>query len=282
MKKSITAGAVALSMFTVAAQAADVTVYGQVEEAIVTTGGTSDVVGDNVLGFKASETLDTNITGYAKVEFGIDEDAGANADAITTREVYAGVDFGKHLAVQAGKIKNLKKQFANPVDIMQGNSFGITGQGRVDDQVQAFATVGNFKLGLATTLDGQAGSDSIGETREIGVSADLGPVTLSAVNTKTGSTGVTENVLAAKTKIDIVSLALTYEPDATNKTTTGVASVDFGKQTYRAGYAYVDGGDNTVIGEVAHNFSKRTAAFVNYKKAENADQIFSVGLVHRF
>jgi predicted porin len=282
MKKSIIASAVALSMFAVTAQAADVTVYGQVEEAIVTTGGSSDVVGDNVLGFKASETLENNITGYAKVEFGVDEDAAANADAITTREVYAGVDFGKSLAVQAGKIKNLKKQFANPVDIMQGNSFGINGQGRVDDQVQAFATVGAVKLGVATTLDGQAGSDSVGDTRELAVSYDFGNFSLSAVNTKTGTTGATENVFAAKTKVDNVSLALAYEPDATNKTTTGVASVDVGAQTFRAGYAYVDGGNNTVIGEVAHNFSKRTAAFVNYKKAENADQIVSVGLVHRF
>lgn len=267
-----------MSAALTSASMAEVAIYGQVEESISTQNSVSDVVGDNYIGVSVSESLsDTGMSAFAKVEFGVDEDASANADQIVNRQAYAGIDFGA-VAVSAGKMENLKKTMANPVDIFQGNSFDVDGADRAADTVKVAGEVAGVTVAATTVLDGQAGSDSVGDTREVGASVALGGLTVSAVQTRTGSTSTTTNTFAASTEVEGVKLAVTHEPDLANKTTTVAGSMDFGANSVRLGNAFVTGGDNTVIGEVAHNFSKNVSAFVNYQKPQNTSATTMVGL----
>jgi hypothetical protein len=282
MKKSILGAAIALSIVGLAACTEEakaspaVTIYGQVEQS-VSTGSNKNLTDDNLLGFSVSESLnEAGDTAFAKIEFGVDDET----DAVTNRETYVGVTMSD-ITAQVGRMKNLKKSMVNGVDAFQGTSFSVDGAARADDVAMISTTIAGVTVSGATVLDGTANADEVGETRELGAAVELGGLKLAAVATKAGSADTTV-VMSAGVEVADADVSVSHEPDATNKTTTGVATMDLGSNTLRGGYSYVDGADNTMIAEVAHNFSKSTSVFVNHSKTENADAVTSVGIAMAF
>lgn len=261
---------------------ADVSIQGQIEERVDTTSGVSDLKGDNYVGVTFNEQVSENgISAFGKVQFTVDGDSDANADAVTNREVYAGIDFGT-VAVSAGKMPNLRKSMINSaLGSFKANSLSVTGQSRADDTVKVEGKVSGITLAATTVLDGTTDADRVGETRELGTSVELGGVALSAVGTKVGSAETTM-MYAAKAKVGGVNLGVAHEPDATNVKTTVTGSMGFGNNTLMVGNQFVDGSDNTMIAEGVHNFSKNVYAFAGYKKPENSDSTSSIGLGIKF
>jgi hypothetical protein len=281
MKKSIIASALALSIVGLVgcaeeAKASDAKVYGYIEQSI-STDGAKNINDDNNIGISVSESLnEAGDTAFAKVEFGVDDET----NAITNRETYVGVTMND-ITAQVGRQKNLRKSMANGVDAFYGESFSVAGAGRTDDMVVVKGEFAGVTVAASTQLDGTANADEVGETRELAASVEVQGVSLTAVQSKVGDADAVLTV-AAGVNVAGMDLAVAHEPDATNKTTTGVASIDVGSNTVRGGYSYVDGADNTYIVEGAHNFSKSTSVFVNYSKAENADAATSVGIAMAF
>ena len=265
-----------MSAALTSATMADVAIYGQVEQS-VNTGSSKNISDDNYLGVSVSESLgESGNTAFAKIEFGVDDET----NTVTNRETYVGIDFNG-VTGQIGRMKNLRKTMVNGVDAFQGNSFSVDGAARTDDVAMVKTTIGGVTVAGSTVLNGTANADEIGETRELGASVEVQGIALSAVASKAGSAD-TAVTYAAGVDVAGVNLALAHEPDLTNATTTAVASMDIGANTVRAGYGYVDGGDNTAIAEVAHNFSKNTSVFVNHSKTENATGVTQVGFAVQF
>ena len=261
---------------------ADVTIQGQIEERVETTNGVSDLKGDNYIGVVIDQDLGTNgMSAFGKIEFAVDGDSAANADAVTNREVYVGIDFGP-VAVSAGKMPNLRKSMIQSAPgYFKGNSLLVTGQSRTDDTVKIQGEIAGVTLAATTILDGTANADKVGETRELGASIDLNGVALSAVNTKVGSADATM-MYGAKVALSDAKIGIAYEPDATNVTTTVTGAYNFGNNTLMVGNQFVDGSENTMIAEGTHNFSKNVYAFAGYKKPEDSDATTAIGLGIKF
>jgi hypothetical protein len=275
MKKSILLAGV-LSAALTSATMADVSIYGQVEQS-VNTGSSKTLSDDNYVGVSVSEALgESGNTAFAKIEFGVDD--GTNT--VTNRETYVGINFDG-VTAQAGRMKNLRKTMVNGVDAFQGSSFSVGGATRADDTLMVKGEIAGITIAGSTILDGTANADEIGETRELGASLDVLGANVSAVATKVGS-GDTTVIYGAGMDVAGISLAVSHEPDATNSTTTVVGSTDFGANTVRLGNSFVDGSNNTMIAEVAHNFSSNTSAFVNHSKTENASGSTQVGFAVKF
>jgi len=255
---------------------ADVKLYGQVEQS-VNTGSSQNISDDNYLGVKVSESLnEAGDTAFAKIEFGVDDET----NTVTNRETYVGINMSG-ITGQAGRMKNLRKTMVNSIDAFQGSSFKVAGAGRTDDMAMISTEIGGVTVAASTVLNGTANADEIGETRELGASVEVQGVKLSAVQSKAGSADAVMTY-AASGDVAGINLAVAHEPDATNKTTTVVGSMDLGSNTVRVGNSFVDGGNNTMIGEVAHNFSKSTSVFVNHSKTENASGTTTLGFAMKF
>jgi hypothetical protein len=275
MKKSIMMAAVAAVLAGPAMS--DISIYGQVEQSISTSADAKNISDDNYVGVSVSEAFGESGNGaFAKIEFGVDDET----NAVTNRETYVGVNLGD-ITAQVGRQKNLRKTMVNGVDAFQGTSFSVAGAARADDTVVVKGELGGITLAGSTQLDGTANADEVGETRELGAAIEVQGISLAAVQSKAGSADAVLT-LAAGAEIAGVNLAVAHQPDAANVTTTVAGSMDLGNNTVRGGYEFVDGSDNTMIAEVAHNFSSNTSAFVNYSKAENADAETMIGMAINF
>jgi hypothetical protein len=275
MKKSIMMAAVAALLAGPAMS--DISIYGQVEQSISTSADAKNISDDNYVGVSVSEAFGESGNGaFAKIEFGVDDET----NAVTNRETYVGVNLGD-ITAQVGRQKNLRKTMVNGVDAFQGTSFSVAGAARADDTVVVKGELGGITLAGSTQLDGTANADEVGETRELGAAIEVQGISLAAVQSKAGSADAVLT-LAAGAEIAGVNLAVAHQPDAANVTTTVAGSMDLGNNTVRGGYEFVDGSDNTMIAEVAHNFSSNTSAFVNYSKAENADAETMIGMAINF
>jgi hypothetical protein len=275
MKKSILTAGI-LSAFLTSTAMADVAIYGQVEQS-VNTGSSQNISDDNYLGVRVSESLnEAGDTAFAKIEFGVDDET----NTVTNRETYVGITMSG-ITGQVGRMKNLRKTMVNGVDAFQGSSFSVAGAGRTDDVAMVKTEIGGVTIAGSTVLNGTANADEVGETRELGASVEVEGVKLSAVQSKAGTADAVLT-LAADANIAGINLSVAHEPDATNKTTTVVGSMDFGANTVRVGNSFVTDSDNTMIAEVAHNFSKNTSVFVNHSKTENASGTTSIGLAMKF
>ena len=287
MKKSIVAGAALVAALglvacTEEAKAAEATIYGQAEAGIESTDGVSNVVSDHILGVKASESFGEGKGGaFAVIEFGYNEEAAAG-DELNSRLGYVGLDLGA-VEVAAGKQKNLKKSMVNGVDAFQGSSsLSVEDAARVTNVVSAKTEMNGVTLAGAAIVDGATDEKTM-DAYEVGAGVDVAGISLAGVYTKDVTTEVDSIVVSAGVEVAGVSVVGAYEPDNTaGKTYTGVASVDLGNNTLRGGYSYVDGADNTMVAEVAHNFSKNTNVFVNVGKPENGDATTNVGIAMNF
>lgn len=287
MKKSILSGAVVALTFAglvgcTEEAKADVTVFGQVEMAMdIDADSKMDMVGDNILGFKASEDLGNGNRAYVQIDFNTEEETEGYSAQLKNRETYVGLDMGS-VNVQAGRQKNLSWTMANGIDAFQGRGHAADNAARVTNSVKVSTTVSGITLAASTMLDGTENADTVGETRELGVAFDVAGINVSAVNQK-DSAGETSTTYAGKATVGGATVAVAYEPDLTNVRTTVVGTMDIGANTLRGGYAMIDGSDNVVTAEAAHNLSKNTSIFANYQKdLGDEDGATMIGMAVRF
>ena len=268
MKKTIIATAIVASLGLAActeeAKAAGVTVYGQLDEQVVITNGTTDISADDAyIGFTVSDDLGNGASATANISLDLDTE-NTDQGSTATRDAYVALDM-VDFTVMAGRMSNLTKQVtSSKVDIFEGTSFGADGGSRVDSVVAV--AVGPVSV---ATIQDNGGQDKI-DAYEVAVSQDFGAVGVSAVYTEDKSTSATTKQFGATTNVAGLAVAGTYEiANDDDVTVTAVASKDFGNNTLRAGIEDVENGDQTYIAELAHNFSKTTAAYVNYSTDDN-------------
>ncbi len=208
MKKSILAIAVAATMAAPAAMAAP-TVYGNVHLSIVDLDSLNNLVmtsNTSAIGVKGSEDLGDGLKAIYKVEFQLDATGSSgNGDALTQRDVFAGVKGGMG-TIKLGAMSSNYKQKGGKVDSLyrtpvEGRGFLDTqsslhngraiNRGRMTNQLQySSPKMGGVQLVANTTF-----SNSDDETIGVGVRYE------------------TKNILAFVDYIDTQALVAT--PNAT-------------------------------------------------------------------
>jgi len=269
MKKSLLAVAVAATLIAACApekdaKAAGAVVYGQLDQQITMSNGATDASADDAyVGFTVSEDLGNGASATANISLDLDTentDQGSSA----TRDAYVALDM-VDFTVMAGRMSNLTKQVtSSTVDIFEGASFGADGGTRADSVVAI--SVGDVSI---ATVQDNGGEDKI-DSYEVAISHDFGAVGVSGVYTEDKATSATTKQFGATTNVGALSVGATYEiANDDTVTVTAVAATDFGNNTLRGGIEDVENGDQTYIAELAHNFSKSTAAYVNYSTDDN-------------
>lgn len=278
MKKSLLAVAMAATLVAACApekeaKAAGVTVYGSAEQALTTTNGVSDLAsGDNYIGFNASEDFGNGTGAFAKIELGVDPE-GTNT--MSTRESFVGLNLNG-LTITAGKQKNLEKVMLNGlVDIFEGNSVTTANQARVNNAVSAVTSVGSVTVGAASITEGTSGEDGV-DAYELGAKGEIAGLTAVVTYTKNQTTDADSVSYGASTTFGGLTVGATMEPDSDTNTVAG--SMDFGANTVKVATQMVDGGNDTNVAELQHNFSKNTNAYVNWSKEDGSDASTMVGM----
>lgn len=271
MKKSLAGAVVALSIVGLAActeeaKAAEVAVFGSVEQRVEIQDGVSDVVNDDTfVGIRASEQFgETGTSAFAVISLDIDTE-GANGS--TTRDAYVGLDMGS-FAVQAGRFESLTTSVADgTVDIFEGNTVDTIDDGRASNSVRATVGVDAFNVSAQITSDGTAGEKTV-DTQALGIATEFAGVSLNGVYTKDNVNSTDSYLAAAGVEVAGINLAGAFERVDNGSTTTdtmiAAASLDVGSNTLRGGYEKADGDKAHYVAEVAHNFSKNTSAYANY------------------
>ncbi len=300
MKKTLIALA-ALGMMAGAAQASDVTIYGQLQPSydfMTVKNGGSDVdytnMNDNAsrLGFKGSEDLGNGLQAVFKLEsyFNIVDGDGFNG----SRDAWVGLkgDFG---TIMFGKIDTVYKSISGKYDsfsdtIGDYNSIMSVSQGGQDVNKRDSKTakyvspdMNGFKVMANYTLDGDA--DETTGAWGIGATYDNGPLNVLAAYTKRNNDYVGDDVkfwkIGAAYKVDAFKLKAIYEnakvEDESNKNI--FLGVDFalnGNTTLMADFIkagdYIDndGAKAWNIG-VNYKLSKRTSVQGMYAYLKNDD-----------
>lgn len=283
MKKTILAASIAASLVTTAA-IADVTIFGNVEQRLESTNSTWNVNGDdNFVGVKATEALseDGKASAFAVISMDLGTETGSTA---TARDQYVGLSMDG-VTVQAGRFKNLEKSVvSDTVDAFHGTSFTSDNAARVDSAVAVLTEVGGVNVGASMIAD-NAGEDKM-DAYELSGGYDFGVASISAYYSKNKTTDADVKAVAASLNIGEVAVGATAErTDAGVDTYTVVGSTSIGgNNTLTGGYETVENGTDTYIVEVAHNFSKNVAAYVNYSDndASSSQSITMVGLNYSF
>jgi len=280
MKKTIMA-AFAASLVTSAA-IADVQLFGNVEQRLESTNGVWNVNGDdNFFGFKADEDLGEGVSAFAVISMDLGTESGSTA---TARDQFVGLSMNG-VTVQAGRFKNIEKSVvSDTVDAFNGTSFTSNNAARVDSAVAVLTEIGGAKVGASMIAD-NAGEDKM-DAYELSAGYGFGGVDVSAYYSKNKTTNEDVKAVAASVAVGSIDLGATAErTDAGVDTYTVVGSTAIGgNNTLTGGYETVENGTDTYIIEVAHNFSKQTAAYVNYATDDNdaTDPVAMIGLTMAF
>jgi len=277
MNKTVLAASIAASLVATAA-IADVTIFGNVEQRLESTNSTWDVNGDdNYVGFKATEDLGEGASAFAVLSMDLGTETGSTA---TARDQFVGLSMDG-VTVQAGRFKNLEKSVvSDTVDAFHGTSFTSDNAARVDSAVAVLTEVGGVNVGASVIAD-NAGEDKM-DAYELSGGYDFGVASISAYYSKNKTTDADVKAVAASASVGDFNVAGTAErTDAGVDTYTVVGSTAIGgNNTLTGGYETVENGTDTYIVEVAHNFSKNVAAYVNYSDndAAGAQSTTMVGL----
>jgi predicted porin len=289
MKKTLIALALASAMGTAAA---DVTVYGSVEQAVTNTdnGTTSswDVTNsDTYVGFKSSEDLGNGMTAFANISLDLDSESGA---ASTTRDAYVGLA-GSFGSVKLGRQVAPQKALADAtIDIMEGNnSVVFANDSRLSNAVSyTTPSMSGFSAVVATVMDGANGEDTT-DALEYVVSYSNGPVAAYYSVRDDKNNDVQNTIYAVSGSLADLTVAASFETQEDNDgtadvdTKTVVATYNMGNNALKVAAQRPDEGSDINAFEVAHAFSKNTTGYVNYEVSSPVSgaadtDLLSVGL----
>jgi predicted porin len=274
MKKTMIALALASAMGTAAA---DVTVYGSVEQALThTDNGTTtnwDVTADapnNYIGFKSSEDLGNGLRAFADVSLNI---VSESSTAATTKNAHVGIEggFGK---VAVGRMLGVQQRVGDAtIDIMEGNSIDVTNSDMVSNTV-AYTTpdVNGLSASVAIIADGATGQQNT-DTLAYSVGYSNGPVSAvySYQDDKVNNDQTT--IYGATVSFGDLSVGGAFETVENNDgtadvdTTSVVAAYALGNNVVKVAAQRPDEGNDVNIAELEHKFSKNTNAYVNYMQS---------------
>jgi len=292
MKKTLIALALASAMGTAAA---DVTVYGSVEQALTNTdNGTTnswDVTSDDqYIGVKASEDLGNGLAAFAKISFDVNSE-GANSP--TTKDSFVGLK-GGFGSVQVGRMYGVQQSVGdNLIDIFEGNSIDVTNNGRLTNAV-AYTTPNMSGLSgtVGVVIDGAAGEDT-SDAVVYAVSYANGPMTAMASYQDDKANNDQTTLYGASVVLGDFTVGGAFETVENNDgtadvdTTSVVATYALGNNTLKVGAQRPDEGNDVNAYEVAHEFSKNTTGYVNYQTSSPVNgsvdtDTFQVGLRMNF
>ena len=259
---AIVVAIVAWSLFKPApAEAAEINAYGTLDYRM---GNDEDVNGKSVLkaedngskvGVDITEELVDGISGFAKIELGVDtDDTGSNP--LDSRLAYAGVDMGTLGKVSAGRQNSVFKKVTATTDVFPeyGNKAVQKLFSRDSHTVVYSTEIGGLTFDSLAKVDGSTGKSGA-DVLESTVSFDIGSLTLVAGlsddkvnNIDYKGAGVTYNL----SEVTTVAYNHTIKSDAANLDTkaneVAVTHV-IGDTTFAVGYGEVkDGTAYTTLG----------------------------------
>lgn len=209
---AIVAAIVAWSLFKPApAEAADINAYGSLNYRM---GNDEDATGNSVLkaedngskvGVTITEELVDGVSGFAKLEVGVDTDDTGSAP-FDSRLAYAGLDMGTIGKVSAGRQNSVFKNVTSNTDVFPeyGNKAVQKLFSRDSHTVVYSTELAGFKIASLAKVDGSTGKSGA-DVLESSVSFDMGSVTLVA--------GMSDDKV---NKVDYTGLGATYNlSDAT-------------------------------------------------------------------
>jgi len=204
---AIVAAIVAWSLFKPApAEAAEINVYGSLNYRM---GNDEDVNGKSVLkaedngssiGVDISEELVDGISGFAKIELGVDtDDTGSNP--LDSKLAYAGIDMGPLGKVSAGRQNSVFKKVTATTDVFPeyGNKAVQKLFSRDSHTVVYSTELGGLTFDSLAKVDGSTGKSGA-DVLESTVSFDMGSLTLVA--------GMSDDKV---NKVDYRGLGATYD-----------------------------------------------------------------------
>ena len=313
MKKTIIASAIA-AVVAAPAAFADVTISGNVNMEIQDLGASTgwDNSTNTDLVFKASEDLGNGMKAGMKYHLFHDDDT----DQVADTSVFLSGDFG---TVTAGRMETFNMAYFHGFaagdaahDMTLEDTNGHQGRGNAVQYVSP--SFNGFTVGLGAVIDsGMVNTNTAGTTKgtdtddvdqqDIMVKYSNGPLTVAAGQTKhkggSASDEEVTNIAVSYTMGDLKLAVLDRSVDNSDgsaKTTTAVegdndmttvsATYKMGNNTFYAGITDSDDGqDGDWVVSVAHNFSKRTSAYVAFKNDDDNttdDSQTLVGLKHSF
>lgn len=274
MKKTILASAVLAAAISTAQ--ADTIVYGALEQQIRMSDSATDLVGeDQYIGIKSVEDLGNGVSAFANISLDVDAE-GANAS--TTRDAYVGLKSALG-TVQAGRMQTPNDHIADAsVDIFEGPSLGVVGDGRASSAVSLGTEFGPVSLGAVSIHD--AGGDDGSDLYSVAAGMNVGPVAVNGSYTKDRVTNDDAVVVAGAGILGPVAVGGTYQIiNSDDVVYSVVGSLSAGKTAFKGGYENSDIDGTTYIGEAAYSFSKKTTAFVNYSDSDaEAHPVYTAGL----
>jgi len=322
MKKTIIASAIA-AVVAAPAAFADVTISGNVNMEIQDLGAATgyDNSTNTDLVFKASEDLGNGMKAGMKYHT-FNDDGG---DAVADTSVYLSGDFGTVTAGRMETFNMAYFHGFAAGDAAHDMTLEDTNgqQGRGNALAYVSPSMNGLTVGLAAVMDagatksaagvaesgstaGSTGYSTSDDTNDVDISEIMvkytnGPLTVAAGKTthQGASDEEVTNIAISYTMGDLKlavldrsvdnsdgSRALTVAPEGDNDMTTVSATYKMGNNTLYAGITDSDDGqDGDWVVSVAHNFSKRTSAYIAFKNDDDNttdDSQTLVGLKHSF
>ena len=308
MKKTLIAAGIAA---VVAAPAfADVSVSGGVEQAFTDTDGASgEWTGsrDNYLSFKASEDLGNGMTAFATIVLDADNNSAQTKDEVVgLKGSFGTVMAGRFEDFTEGKIMS-RLTLEGDGSAGGGALEGGSNAGRTDNGIAYVSpTVNGFHVGVGGYAIANAtnswDSNSL-DAVDMAIFYDNGPLSIAIAreNLNYGGTKTdqTQTTIAASYKMGDAKLTVVRADTDDTAGTSGDDRTDMG---YRFDYAMgsnsitvsmlddegangADAGKKWGV-ELAHNFSKRTKAYINMIDMDTndsgAEDTMTFGLKHKF
>ena len=281
MKKLLLLGLVTAGL-SFSVNAAEMDVYGSINYMVTNNDdatGTSVTKAENngsLIGVNFSETLSegTGITGFGKLEVGIDAD-DAGSDTFDSRLAYVGVDLGTLGAVSAGRQSHPNDGIAKTGVFNEfGNSAVFTVGSRSSNSAKYENSVGPISLSSMIIVDGASGKDGI-DILDYSAGMDVGPLAVSAGVATDNVNEISYQVASAGMDFNGIALNGTYSvkdnPGATADLTgmEATASFSLGDNTAHVGWGDKEGTATYMTYGIERDFTDALKGYAEFQQTDN-------------
>jgi len=281
MKKLLLLGLVTAGL-SFSVNAAEMDVYGSINYMVTNNDdatGTSVTKAENngsLIGVNFSETLSegTGITGFGKLEVGIDAD-DAGSDTFDSRLAYVGVDLGTLGAVSAGRQSHPNDGIAKTGVFNEfGNSAVFTVGSRSSNSAKYENSVGPISLSSMIIVDGASGKDGI-DILDYSAGMDVGPLAVSAGVATDNVNEISYQVASAGMDFNGIALNGTYSvkdnPGATADLTgmEATASFSLGDNTAHVGWGDKEATATYMTYGIERDFTDSLKGYAEFQQTDN-------------
>jgi len=311
MKKTLIAAGIA-AVVAAPAAFADVKISGVVEQAFTDTDNTEwEGSMDNSITFKASEDLGNGMTAFASITLDTDGQGSSHSSSNTsTKDEIVGIKSGFGTVVMGRMEDFTEGKLMSRMTLRGDGSAGggaLEGGSNVGRHNNAIAyvspTVNGFHAGVAgyVVADGSGLTNDTADATDIALFYDNGPLSIAASYETVKYDANKQKTLVATASYKLGDAKFTVLRANTDDV-GGTAADDRTDMAYRVDYSMganaisvsmlddettngADGGNKWGV-ELAHNFSKQTAVYVNYIDMDTTDSgaedTMTLGMYHKF